>query len=282
MAKALVLGGGGVTGIAWMTGVLTGLHGAGVDCTDAELFVGTSAGSVVAAQLATGHALDQLYERQLAMVTDERAARFTPFAMARWMFTMLTTRDPVRYAQKMGAMALGADTPSEAERIAVIESRLPLREWPSRKLLITAVNARTGELQVFDSSSGVRLVDAVAASCAVPGVYPPVTIGSERYVDGGVRSPVNADLAAGCDRVVILAPISSGFGGVPPLGRQVDGLRAGGAQVVVVEPDFASRSAIGRNALDPSRRRPSAQAGFAQAPHVAAAIRALWTQGLKT
>ena len=168
---------------------------------------------------------------------------------------------------------------SEAERLAVLEQRLPSKEWPARRLLIAAVDAQTGAFTTFDASCGAPLSHAVAASCSVPGVWPPVTIGARRYIDGGIRSPVNADLAAGCERVVIVAPMSRGIGPSVPLAPQVDALKMGGAKVVVIAPDAASRSAIGLNNLDPSRRAAAAQAGHAQAPHVVPAVREVWPAG---
>jgi NTE family protein len=142
---------------------------------------------------------------------------------------------------------------------------------------VTAVDARTGEFAVFDSAGDVGLVDAVGASCAVPGVWPPVTIGDRRFVDGGVRSVANADLAAGYEQVVIVAPVAKGIG---PLmispGRQAAALAAAGARVVLVRPDRAAVHAIGRNVLDLSRRAAAATAGRAQAAAEAAAVRAVW------
>ena len=129
---------------------------------------------------------------------------------------------------------------------------------------------------MFDGDGGVSLVDAVGASCAVPGVWPPVTIGARRFVDGGMRSTVNADLAAGARRVLVLAPTSAAFGPMPRLSAQVAELRAGGARVVVVTPDAAARAAIGRNVLDPARRAGAARAGRAQAAVVADEVSALW------
>lgn len=111
----------------------------------------------------------------------------------------------------MGRLALAARTVPAAQRLAVIAARLPSPDWPDRPLQVTAVDADTGEFRVFDHTSGVSLVDAVAASCAVPGVYPPISVGPRRYVDGGVRSATNADLAEGCERIVILAPVTSGW-----------------------------------------------------------------------
>jgi len=277
MSRALVLGGGGVTGVAWEIGVLAGLAEAGIDLAGADLVVGTSAGSVVAAQVANGVPLADMYGRQLAGRGAEVAARMSAGALLRWLAAMVTTRDPVRARARIGRLALGARTMPEAERRAVIEARLPVRDWPDRRLLITAVDAVTGEFRVFDRDSGVPIVDAVGASCAVPGVWPPVTIDGRRYIDGGARSVANVDLAAGCDRVVVLAPLTAGFGPVPSVARQVRELR--GAQVVVVSPDAAAKKAIGRNALDPAHRAPAARAGQAQAAAVAAAVAAAWSGG---
>jgi NTE family protein len=148
------------------------------------------------------------------------------------------------------------------------------REWPDRALTVTAVDAATGEFRTFDRDSGVPLVPAVAASCAVPGVYPPVTIDGRRYVDGGMRSAANADLAAGYERVVVLAPITRGVGPMASVDAQVSGMVA---RVAVVSPDEAGRRAIGRNVLDPAARRPSAEAGRAQAASVAERVAAAWT-----
>ena len=143
-------------------------------------------------------------------------------------------------------------------------------------LKVTAVDARTGELMVFDSAGEAGLVDAVGASCAVPGVWP-VTIGNRRFVDGGVRSVANADLAARYERVVIVALVAQGTGPLMPSpGRQAAALAAAGARVALVRPDRAAMRAIGHNVLDVSRRAAAATACRAQATAEAAAIRAVW------
>jgi NTE family protein len=85
---------------------------------------------------------------------------------------------------------------AEAARRAAIAARLPIHEWPRCRLLVTAIDAETGELVRFDERSGVALIDAVSASCASPGLWPSVLIDGRRYVDGGIRSRTNADLAA--------------------------------------------------------------------------------------
>ncbi|RZU75818.1 NTE family protein [Micromonospora kangleipakensis] len=275
MTRALVLGGGGVTGVAWELGLLAGLAERGVELAGADLVVGTSAGSVVGAQLCSGVPVEELYAAQLRPATGEVAARFGVGAVARLLWAGGRTRDEVRSRARIGAMAVAARTPSEASRRAVIEGRLPAREWPARRLLVTAVDAGSGEFVVFDAASGVSLVEAVGASCAVPGVWPPVTIGDRRYVDGGMRSAVNADLAAGAEAVVVLAPVSSAFGPMPRLSTQVAALRRS-ARVAVVAPDAAARRAIGRNVLDPARRAGAARAGRAQAAAVADEVAAVW------
>jgi NTE family protein len=275
--NALLLGGGGVTGVAWETGILAGLSDAGLDLSTAELLVGTSAGAAVAAQLASGTALDELLERQRVGSVPEIPAAIGPTVMVRYLWGMLTKRDAGAYGRAMGRLALGATTVPEAERRAVIAARLPSHDWPDRPLLVTSVNARTGEFRAFSREDHVPLVDAVAASCAVPGVWPPVTIDDELWIDGGMRSAVNADLAKGRARVVILAPITSGFGAVPSVGRQAEALRAGGSTVVVVSPDRQATSRMGRNPLDPAMRPASADEGYRQAAQELDRVAAVWS-----
>jgi NTE family protein len=267
--QALVLGGGGVAGIAWMTGLLAGLADAGRDVTGAELIVGTSAGAAVAAQVASGLPLDDLFARQ---AEPARQAREIPADLdleqvaAEFGELMIGATSARDIRHRVGAYALAADTVPEADRRAVIESRLPARDWPSRRVLLVAVDAQDGATRVFDRQSGVSLVDAVAASCAVPGIWPPVTIGGRRYVDGGVRSSDNADLAAGFGQVVVVSPLGYGAPAISPvqLSEVVGQLRAAGSAVTVIVPDEASATAMGANPLDPATRTPAARAGRAQ------------------
>ncbi|MEU6083263.1 patatin-like phospholipase family protein [Streptomyces sp. NPDC047108] len=275
---ALVLGGGGITGVGWEAGMLAGLAAAGVDVSTAATVIGTSAGSVVGAQLTSGRLTPaELYERQLADSTGEIGARLRKATVARYALAVLLSRDTEAFGARIGRLALSARTPAEPERRAVIEQRLLSHDWPARRLVITAVNAATGEFAAFDDSSGVGLVDAVTASCAVPGVWPPTTIDGDRWIDGGIRSVVNADLAAGHDRVVILAPMARGGGPLPSAGAQAAQLTSAGARVVLITPDSAARAAIGRNPLDPARRASAARAGHAQAAAHAEAVARVWT-----
>jgi NTE family protein len=275
--SALVLGGGGVTGIAWELGMLAGLAEAGLELSTADLVIGTSAGAAVGAQLTSGVPIEDLYAAQLASRGHEIAARFGIRQLARLGWAMVRSRgDARRFRARVGQLALATPTVSEAERLAVIGSRLPAHDWPQRRLQNTAEEAGSGDFVAFDRDSGVGLVEAVAASCAVPGVWPPVTIGGKRYVDGGVRSATNVDLAEGCARVVVLAPVTRSAG---PMGRLTDQLAAlhRTARVVLVAPDKAARRAFGRNLLDPARRAPAARAGRTQAAAVAAAVAEVWS-----
>jgi NTE family protein len=274
--RALVLGGGGVTGVGWELGVIAGLAEAGVRLIDADLVVGTSAGSVVAAQLTSGHALEELYEAQLAPPTSELAARLSPLSLLRFGVAMVRSRDAQQFRVRIGAMALAAKTVSEADRREVISARLPSHAWPDRRMLITAVDAETGEFVTFDRDGPVSLVDAVGASCAVPTVWPPVTIDGRRYVDGGMRSGANADLAADAARVVVIAPVATGGGYLTRASDQVAELNRH-ARAILIMPDEEALAAIGRNVLDPARRAPAARAGRAQAARIAAEVAAVWT-----
>jgi NTE family protein len=273
--RALVLGGGGVTGVAWEIGLIHGLAEVGVDLTTADLFVGTSAGSVVAAEVTTGSTPAGLFARELADTTGDRNAVLGSAVVLRFLLASAWPGDRKRSRAWLGRAALKSSTVPEAERRAAIGFRVPGEAWPEVPLKITAVEAETGEVVVFDKSSGVALIDAVAASCAVPLVWPPMTVNGVRYVDGGVRSVANVDLAAGHGRVVVIAPIG---GALRRADRPAVQARALGPDVrsLVIKPSDAALTAIGRNPLDPDRRAAAAEAGRHQAAEVAEKVRAVW------
>jgi NTE family protein len=186
--------------------------------------------------------------------------------------------DPKAMRARIGAFALTAPTVSEAERRAYIESWLPVQKWPQQRLLMVAVDTETGEEYIMDRATGVSLVDAVAASCAVPGLRPPVTIAGRRYMDGGVRSATNADLASGYDRILILSPTgeAANFFGTG-IAAEVAALEREGSRVLVITPDAASVAARDANPSDPAARAPSAHAGRAQGRELAAPVAAFWS-----
>ena len=274
--RALVLAGGGVTGIAWELGLVVGLSRQDVDVTAADLILGTSAGSTVGAQIASGVPLTELQAAQLADETSEITVDLDVDEFrARLAGLVADAPDPQAARARVGRMALEAKTVPEAVRRRAIEARLPVHEWPAQRLVVTAVDAATGELALLDRDAGVPLVDAVAASCAVPGVWPPVTIDGRRYVDGGARSLANADLAAGHDRVLVVVPMAL----EGPYREQLDAelaILAETGKTRVIAADDASLAAIGPNPLDPSRRAAAYRAGSAQGEAAAAGVAEFW------
>ena len=279
--RALVLGGGGITGIAWEIGLLAGLQGAGVDLTEADLVVGTSAGSVVGAQITTGQTLDELYQRQLEPPAAERLAKVGPRVLAGWLVAGLLARgDSTAFARRVGRASVRAAasgrTPSLEQRLAAISSRLPVDSWPHRDLRITTVDALSGEFRVLTSDSGVDLVTAVAASCAVPSVYPPVLIDGRPHIDGGMKSGANVDLATGAERLVVLAPTPRGFATMASAASQAAAWPAGRA--LVLSPDAGAVQAIGKNVLDPAARAAAVQAGRAQTAAAVEDVRVVWAR----
>jgi NTE family protein len=273
-----VLGGGGITGIAWEIGLLLGLRDAGVDLADADTVVGTSAGSVVGAQLASGLSFDDMYAAQLADPAGEIGATFGRLTLVTYAALLLAPGRATVRRRRLGRAAVRAAarpgaTP-EPVRVQVIRDRLPTDTWPERDLRVTTVDADTGEFVVLDRTGDVDLVHAVAASCAVPLVWPPVTVDGHRYVDGGIRSATNADVPRDVERVVVLAPLPRALSRRHTIARQV--ARTGARHCAVVSPDAASLAAIGRNVLDPAQRAGSARAGYAQATAVAEVVRDAW------
>ena len=292
-SRGLVLGGGGITGIAWETGLLHGLAEAGVDLTTADRIVGTSAGSIVGAQITSTEipgGLEELYRRQLLPPADlgdggVDLASIGLGVVAGFALALLQSRgDLTRFVRVLGERAVRAAergrTPSIEERYDQVAKRIGGLTWADRDFVVTAVDVATGELTCFGPRGqrpDVSLEDAVNASCAVPCVYPPIPIdgptGTRTYVDGGVRSGSNADLMQGCSRVVAITPADRSVGPMRTAGQQLGAL---GVDHLVIKPDEASTDAIGKNVLDPAARPPSARAGYEQAASEVELIRDLW------
>jgi NTE family protein len=295
---ALVLGGGGAAGNAWEIGIIAGLAEAGADMTQAaDVVIGTSAGATAAAQVRSGIPAAELLAAVLSQPVQPAGQNrprppslpmATVFERMRAIGAAATSAADLQRA--MGAFGLESDAtlgPGAGQRRAMVAARLPCPEWPDRPLIVTAVDAQTGELAAFHRDSGVDLVDAVTASCALPGLVPTHSINGTRYIDGGVRSTDNADLASGYANVVVLSPLggrsrtapapAGQFEGLrrPPewgtdLASQVEALREQGSHVEVITPDAGSRAAMGTNQMDPATRIPAARAGFAQGKQEAA------------
>ncbi|MFD7645295.1 patatin-like phospholipase family protein [Kitasatospora sp. NPDC059795] len=273
--RGLVLGGGGLAGISWETGLLHGLAEAGLDLPGtADHILGTSAGATVAGQLASGLPLAELHLRQTdpARQNHEIVPPLDTVGsvLETWAGLVAETTDPAELRRRVGRLALDTDTVPAADRRAVVAGRLPAHDWPAWPLTLTAVDADTGELRTFDRHSGVPLVDAVTASCAIPGIWPTVEIDGRRYMDGGIRSNTNADLMTGQQAVLVVAPMTDHH-----FDTELETLRATGA-VLGVTPDEEALAAFGVNPLDTAVRAPAAEAGRAQAHRIAEQVRALW------
>lgn len=294
--RALVLGGGGSTGNAWLIGVIAGLYDSGLDVSTADLTVGTSAGSTAAAQLtaATPAELYAAVRDEGPVVVTPRPAPVAPApAVAASTAAVNDHLDRMRriiddssgvadMRRRVGALALEREAASDGTWRSswreTVASRLPHAVWPERTVQLTAVDAATGEPVVFDRTSGVDLIDAVAASCS-SGL--PYEIDGRHYIDGGFRSNAeNADLAAGYARVLILAP----FGNrslVPEswgthLATQVAELHDGGGAFEVVTPSSETEYLFGANAMDFRLRPTAAEAGYVLGQREVARIARLW------
>ncbi len=303
--RALVLGSGGFTGVAWEAGVLQGLHESGVRLDRWDLVVGTSAGSFVGAHLLADGTPTPLYEAQLA--TDVQAAEAALGAAVGGLVMRLVrlSRDPRRAALvRLGTVALilraafvdaarhglgelrkvpvvarsrrpgAVQTPEDLAAVGSIGRgvRTPERvwvdfwstalagadAWPTSPLHAIALDIADGSRRAIDRDSGVPVARAVAASTAVPGVLPLITIGGHRYMDGGGSTQTHADLATGYDEVIVVAPTDRG-----PLAGELEALRATGVTVHAVQPGPASLAALGDELarMDPARIAASTRAG---------------------
>lgn len=287
--RALVLGGGGSTGNAWLIGVVAGLFETGLDVTTADLTIGTSAGSTAAAQIAGASPTDLLAgvldapPQQVPVRTYRGRAPNQAVVehLERMNRIIASATDAADMRRIMCTAALERDAASDGswqpQWRTTVAARLPSQDWPRRTVLMTAVDAQTAEPVAFDRHSGVDLADAVAASCA-SGL--PYRIGGRPYLDGGFRRDVNADLAAGYERVLVLSP----FGGrsLAPaawgthLATQVDELRAAGSRVETVFPGGEAEHMFGANAMDGSLRPPAARAGHEQGVALGERLAAFW------
>jgi NTE family protein len=294
MTKALVLSGGGSVGIAWEIGVTAGLARGGLDVRDADFIVGTSAGSAVGAQLALGRDLEELVSRQRQIGTTSAPADSgsrgdgpggEQMAALLAVIGQAMASDGPAEARRaaIGRFALAADALPEDQFVAAFRY-LKSEPWPAR-FACPAVDALSGEVAVWDIRAGVELDRAVASSCAVPGLFAPITINGRRYIDGGFRSGTNADLATGHDRVLIislLAGVAAAAGQDPRLtpAGQLDGeiaaLTDGGSLVQLLEADRAGARAMGVNLMDRAAIPAALAEGIRQGESEAARLHELW------
>ena len=241
-----------------------GLRDAGHDViANLDLVVGTSAGSTVGAQILSGTDLTDLYAGQTAENHNEISPQLDLEALAIIFGEMAlggTTTDEQRMS--IGELALRSNTVDEPTRRAVIEKRLPSHDWSTTPLILTAIDALTGEFVTWSKDSGVSLVDAVTSSCAVPSVWPCVTVNGRRYYDGGLRNSANAYLARGHTDVIVIAPMTGGPS--PIVTAELDELTASGSTIRMIVADAEAIEAMGPNSLDPRFRRVAAELGRRQ------------------
>ena len=237
---ALVLAGGGLVGIGWEVGVLLGLRDAGVPLDRFDRIVGTSAGSVVGAALGSPDGLERLaatdwvaYGQELALYMSGLDRAVVGRIDELWFGT--PDGPDLATCAEIGRLGRAAVTGSPDRFVGAIGTILPDPAWPAA-LRTTAIDAVDGSLRVFDAGSGVPLVVAVAASCSVPGVFPPIAIDGHLYIDGGVRSGSGLDLAAGSRSVVGVAPVRDDGHGERQLDAESAALRAAGTRVVLIRP----------------------------------------------
>lgn len=274
--RAVILGGGGVTGIAWQTGILRGLQDEGIDLTEADAIIGTSAGSFAGTYLACG-LVSEYFDLQFTGETVEIAAAMSAESVKGFQQAIVEGKgDPAATGRGLGRMAMAATTVSSEERAAVIASRLPSTGWPEARLAMTAMDAETGELHLLSKESGVPLATAAEASGAVPGLWPVVKALGRTWIDGGSCSSTNADLGHGYAHVVVIAPAVEGFPGQRTTLDEVADLKAAGIDVVLIHPDEEAKTAIGPNVFDPERRGSAAAAGRTQGRAAAPAVTRAW------
>ena len=231
---ALVLGGGGAAGIAYCCGALSALADVGgIDARTAKVMIGTSAGAIVAADLRLGRGSDEILEAATGAKLDGSSNH----ARAGWSSTTNLARrilgssvimartsvpfgirlpEPPSWLQRAFPGSLMA--PSNRDWAS---DRYP-EEWPDGELQIVALDLESGRRVVLrGAGSGARhvnLAQAVRASCAVPGIYPPVRAGGRRLVDRGAQSASNLDLAAQTSCAAVIALVPMGFDPLQPPG----------------------------------------------------------------
>ena len=262
--KALVLGGGGITGIAWESGVLAGLIDSGILVNHADKILGSSAGSYVGSILANGQNMKTYYE-QLANNRDNADnAQLDPslFELWREAFVQGKTDEQVIGKYLGDIINKSPSTVSLEERERSVRKRIGNVDW-TPQLEITAINAKTGTLESFNETSGISLMEAVMASGAVPGIWPHVDMLGDSWIDGGMISSTNARLMANYKDIIILAPLDQKQGLVPSVYEDVETLKTN-SNVTLITPDQDSRNIIGTNIYSSQHIKEIGDAGYQQ------------------
>lgn len=271
----IVLGGGGITGIAWEIGIINGLISQGIELETADKILGTSAGSFVGAALASGFDMHVYMEKFKDPAAFNEFAKVRPEVATLWIQAFrLGGNDRQTVGRSFGQIIKKYPALTSLEdRLTMVRNRLVTTEWATN-LEISMINAATGKIHFFDHHSGISLVEAVAASGAVPGVWPHMHFLAADWIDGGMVSSTNAYHMKGIDIVLVLAPLPQKYGAIPSPAEEVEQLRQQ-ATVELIIPDEKSHSEIGANIYDASNCAEIAQAGYKQGQALTAKIQSL-------
>jgi NTE family protein len=281
----LVLGGGGAVGVAWEIAVLAALHEAGVRLSGAEIVVGTSAGSIVGAQLVNRREFADMLAEQAVTAQPpeiaERAESEGPDDMLGLFNEVAGLTDPAERGRRLGTIGLSAPTMPEQAYLAMMAGIIQVSEWPtSTRFVATAVDCQTGQRVGWEAAPDLSLVAAVASSCCVPGMVPPVTIRGRRYIDGGVWSPSNADLllGSGVGRALFIGPFGGAGSGDAlnaraSLRQELAELEEDGIATVSLTPDPVLFQQVGSDFLNPALRPIGIERGLADGRAAAERVR---------
>jgi NTE family protein len=285
--RAVVLGGGGLAGIGWGCGYLAALEAAAIPVGDADLVVGTSAGSVVGAWLtgrrpmahryrfveSSDHALRRAFGAVFGAVSG------TPDETGEEALELLraSERPSPESLRRLGALALESATMPEPVFVGLVTTLVGRRAWQTTALRVSVHDTATGERSVLGPQQSVGLGRACAASSAVPGYFPPVSVRGVRYMDGGCGSATNADLVTGAERALVLALLPRpGAEPAPAMVDELDALARAGTRLHAAWPDASAVEATDDRPLDPHVAPEVARAGFEQGARDAAAVAAFW------
>ncbi|MDD9932651.1 MAG: patatin-like phospholipase family protein [Myxococcales bacterium] len=282
MKRALVLGGGGVVGVAWETGLMLGLADAGRSLRDeVDVIVGTSAGGIVGAQLLSGLLRDPrkptaegeegMQEAQKAAAATLDFSKIDPQAMGA-VFTIWRAieRTTPELAQKIGEIAAAQNRGGEDVYVERMAASSRVGDWPSTQLRICTVHTGTGLRHVFHRDSGIALGRALAATAAVPGLFPSVTIDGGLHMDGQVHSSTNADVLLEDRPEQVWIAMPSNAHNARSIGRhaqravdaEIEALEQAGSRVSFKTPSEADATKLGNNLMDPAAAIPAFEVGL--------------------
>lgn len=277
--RAVVLDAGGVAGMAWITGLMCGLKFEGCDLSTADTLIASSLSALLAAQVRSGVALNNLFPMQALAATPHSWQSVTSHHSAQiselWTRLIHGTR-----TNFLDVLLSSRPLLTEEAWRAVVSEHIFMLDWPTRGLKIVATDCISGEPVIIDRRSGISLLDAVIASCATPGLVYPINIGGRYFTDGGLCSPKNIGFAKGARKVMVISPMGTAAwgNGNEQSSMQMDQLRQAGSEVLFVTPDYPSRVTFEDNPFLMQTRVHAAEAGLVQGSQLAQELRAFWSR----